>query len=54
MIPLDEIINRPTNLRLFYGHLKDMIDTTFNTSYMAQWTSHYGDVAGRDYSWVLS
>jgi hypothetical protein len=51
---LAKIINLPANLRLFYGHLQDIISTTFNATYMARWTSHFGAVAGRDFSWVQS
>ncbi|MEX2185755.1 MAG: lamin tail domain-containing protein [Pirellulales bacterium] len=51
---LGKIISRPQNLRLFYGHLQDIIARSFNTSYMAYWTNHYGQVAGRDFSGALS
>jgi hypothetical protein len=49
-----KIINRPQNLRLFYGHLQDMVATTYNTAYMSYWTNHYGQIAGRDFGFVLS
>ncbi|RIK81458.1 MAG: hypothetical protein DCC68_08570 [Planctomycetota bacterium] len=51
---LAKIINRPQNLRAYYGHMQDMIATSFNAAYMSRWTNHYGQVAGRDYSWVLN
>ena len=51
---LARIVNRPQNLRLYYGHLQDMIARSFNSGYMSYWTSHYGQVAGRDFSGVLS
>ena len=31
----------PANERAYYGHLLDMIETTFNTTYMNPWLSHY-------------
>lgn len=51
---LVKIITRPHNLRLFLGHLDDLIDTTYNTSYMSAWTSHYGTLAGSNFSAILS
>lgn len=51
---LAKIVNRPNNLHAYYGHLYDMINTTFNTSYMTHWTQHYGSLAGQDFSSILS
>jgi len=31
----------PANKRAYYGHLKDIIDTSFNTGYLSPWASHY-------------
>ncbi|MBE0536492.1 MAG: lamin tail domain-containing protein [Phycisphaerae bacterium] len=36
--------------RLFYGHLHDIIDTAFNTAYLAEWVEHYGAVCGQNVS----
>ena len=33
------MINRPQNLRAYYGHLQDIIETTFNRTYMSYWTN---------------
>lgn len=44
------LINRPANLRAYYGHLKDIIDTAFNSTYMGAWTSHYGSLSGQNFS----
>ncbi|MFT4550549.1 MAG: hypothetical protein ACI9MB_004526 [Verrucomicrobiales bacterium] len=35
------IVNDPVRLRQYYGHLHDIITTTYNNSYMSQWTSHF-------------
>jgi hypothetical protein len=51
---LARIVNRPQNLRAYYGHLQDMIARSFNASYMSYWTTHYGQVAGQNFSDVLS
>lgn len=52
---LDKFIALPANQRLFYGHLHDIIQTTYNTTYMAYWVSHYdGLLPGQDFSSILS
>ena len=51
---IGKIVALPANRRLFYGHLLDMINTTFNTSYMSTWTEHYGELAGQNFSARLS
>ena len=51
---LAKIVNLPNNLRAYYGHLYDIISTTFNTAYMGRWTSHYGLLANQDFSNILS
>ncbi len=35
----------PGRLRIYLGHLQDMIATTFNPGYMATWTSHLAALA---------
>jgi len=51
---LSKIVNLPGNLRRFYAHIVDDINTTFNTSYMTYWVNYYGSVAGQNYSADLS
>ncbi|MDB6110509.1 MAG: spore coat protein CotH, partial [Pedosphaera sp.] len=51
---LAKIVNLPGNLHTYYGHLNDMINTTFNTAYMTRWTQHYGVLAGQDFSGILT
>lgn len=51
---LSRVIALPHNKRLFYGHLLDIIDTTYNREYMARWVSHYGSLVGADYTNLLS
>jgi hypothetical protein len=41
---LDEIRDIPHNLRLFWGHLLDFMDRSFNEEYVARWASHYGEL----------
>jgi hypothetical protein len=31
----------PANERAYYGHLYDIVTTTFNTAYMTDWANHY-------------
>jgi hypothetical protein len=52
---ISKLIQRPHNLRRFYGHLQDIISSTFNTTYMARWTDHYDNFTpGQDFSSILS
>jgi hypothetical protein len=50
---LVKIFQRPQYTRLFYGNLLDIIDSTYNTAYMEQWTDHYGDLAGTSFAGIL-
>ncbi len=54
---LDEIRDIPHNLRLYWGHMLDMINRSFNEQYVARWATHYGELAngqtyGGDESWT--
>ncbi len=48
-----KLFARPVYSRLFYGHLHDIINTTFNTAYLGEWFAHYGACAGANYSGFL-
>jgi hypothetical protein len=39
---LDEIRDIPHNLRLFWGHLLDFMNRSFNEPYVERWANHYG------------
>ncbi|NQU26149.1 MAG: lamin tail domain-containing protein, partial [Candidatus Nealsonbacteria bacterium] len=43
-----KIINVPNNLHHYYGHLHDIIQTTYNTAYLADWVDHYAQFAQRN------
>jgi hypothetical protein len=51
---LAQVVRLPANLRLFYGHMLDIIDRSFNREYMQRWTEHYGELAGRNFTSHLS
>jgi hypothetical protein len=51
---LAKLVNRPTHLRIYHGHLKDIIEKAFNANYMAAWTSHYGELGGQNFAGRLS
>lgn len=36
-----KFVNNPVWKRLFYGHLLDLLNRSFNTSYMNTWATHY-------------
>lgn len=36
--------------RLFYGHIQDIVNTTFKNEYLADWIDHYGSTCGQNVS----
>jgi hypothetical protein len=38
---LNKMLRDPGNKHAYYGHLHDIISTTFNTGYMTYWAQHY-------------
>src|SRR5439155_24989465 len=52
---LSKVINLTSNLRLFYGHILDIIGSTYNTNYIAYWATRYDDFCpGQDFSGAIS
>jgi hypothetical protein len=51
---LARVIALPQNLRLYYGHLLDIIGTTFNSTYLTPWANHYAELAEENYSSLLN
>lgn len=50
-----EIINSTfENQRLFRGHMLDILNKSYNTNYIARWTTHYGSMAAQNYSGILT
>ncbi|MCA9246007.1 MAG: lamin tail domain-containing protein [Planctomycetales bacterium] len=43
---LDDIRDIPHNLRLFYGHLWDLMNRSFNAEYAGPWADHFTAVSG--------
>ncbi len=41
---LDEIRDIPHNLRLYWGHMLDYVNRSFNAEYVAYWANHYGEL----------
>jgi hypothetical protein len=39
-----KVVDIPANKRLFYGHLNDLMNTTFNSAYMTYWTTHFSSL----------
>ncbi|MDB6035055.1 MAG: spore coat protein CotH, partial [Verrucomicrobiales bacterium] len=48
------LLANANNRRSYLNHMFDIISTTFNSSYMARWTTHYGAVSGQDMSGILN
>jgi len=42
------LLNTPGVRRMVYGHLLDLIQSTFNNDYLDRWIDHYGAVAGQN------
>ncbi|MEJ6561719.1 MAG: lamin tail domain-containing protein, partial [Akkermansiaceae bacterium] len=38
---LNKLLSSPANRRAYYGHLQDIVDSSFNSSYLSPWASHY-------------
>jgi hypothetical protein len=38
---LQKLVNDPVNKRTYYGHLLDIINTSFNGTYLTPWAQHY-------------
>lgn len=51
---LAKIINLFPNRRLFYHHLQEMMESTFNSAYLLRWTQHYAALSGQSFSEVQS
>lgn len=52
---LAKLIAVPARARLYYGHLHDIITTSFNGTYMAYWSAHLGALLpGQDFAGHLA
>ena len=53
---LTRLVSRFSNKRLYYGHILDIVETTFNGAYMAYWVDHYDNFTsgGQDFSDILT
>ncbi|MBX3733978.1 MAG: lamin tail domain-containing protein [Verrucomicrobiae bacterium] len=51
---IGRVLALPGNQRRFLGHVGDLLERSFNATYMSRWTAHYGLLAGQNYSGVLS
>ncbi|MBM3847944.1 MAG: hypothetical protein FJ405_16870, partial [Verrucomicrobia bacterium] len=52
---LAKLTTRPANNRTYLRHLRDIINTTYNTSYMAYWVDHYDNFTpGQNFGEILT
>lgn len=49
---LGRLIALPGNQRLYLGHLLDLVTTTYNTNYLSPWITHFGSLAGQNFSGI--
>ena len=47
---LSRLVRAPANLRVYYGHMLDIVATTLNGDYMSRWTDHYGELGGQNFA----
>ncbi|MEZ5323476.1 MAG: CotH kinase family protein [Verrucomicrobiales bacterium] len=45
-----KVFSIPRVERLYWGHVNDLINTTFHEDYMTPWLQHYGSVVGQSFS----
>jgi hypothetical protein len=45
---LQKLIVNPANKRAYYAHLLDVCNTSFNTSYLTPWATHYSKFLNQD------
>lgn len=50
---LSKIIALPVYTRVFHGHLLDLIETSFSTTYLQYWVNNFSSIADESYSYVL-
>jgi hypothetical protein len=44
---LRKLLAVPENEHMYYGHVYDMLQTTFNEAYLKRWTEHFGSLLPR-------
>ncbi len=49
---LSRLVALPGNLRRYYGHMLDMVNSTFNVAYLGPWIDHYGGLVGQNFGGI--
>jgi hypothetical protein len=49
-----KLINLPSNLHAYYGHLYDLASITGNSAYMGRWATHYAGLVGQDWGGAVT
>jgi hypothetical protein len=49
---LRRIIDLPGNQRRYFGHMLDMVTTTYNTNYLTPWITHFGGLIGQNFGGI--
>lgn len=47
---VSKVFSLPIYKRVLYGNALDLMNTTFNRTYIDRWLQHYGDITGENYS----
>lgn len=52
---LGKLLGKAAYRHAYYGHIQDIVETTYNTNYMAYWVDHYDNFTpGQDFSSFLT
>ncbi|MFT5524696.1 MAG: hypothetical protein ACI9HK_002658, partial [Pirellulaceae bacterium] len=51
---LNRLLGSPHNYHMYLGHLDDIMNTSFNATYMQHWTDHFEDLLNQGFPSILS
>ncbi|MDB6032452.1 MAG: CotH protein [Verrucomicrobiales bacterium] len=49
-----KVLSLPANQRLYYSHLYDLINTTYNLTYATRWGNHFSGLLGQTWSGAIN
>jgi hypothetical protein len=51
---LNKLLGKPANARLYYGYLRELCFSTYNTAYLQPWAVHYSKFLNEDLTQTMS
>ena len=52
-LQLADLLKYPKFEHMYYGHLHDILNTTFNSTYLSPWIEHFGNLVEQDWTTIL-